>query len=156
MKAALEASPHRSAQLLADVLPDDLNRDAFNAGPRKLSSAMTRLRCGVSRLAADAHHLGLAASPACACGHDTECREHYLLHCPLWTTQRDALWARLADRNVIGLELPCSAETLLGAANVVKGRSDRRHIALAVQEFVRTTGRFENSNAAASAEAPPP
>lgn len=59
--------------------------------PRRLVSILTQLRSGCSPLNGDRYRRKLHETPACACGALWESRRHYLLECPLYTTQRRAL-----------------------------------------------------------------
>ena len=106
---------------------------------------MTQLRLGCSRLQADQHYRRLADAPTCPLcdtGED-ECRDHYLLRCPRWATERQQLWDDLAALNVTGLQLPCACPTLLGGQEEkAANKSQRRGILAATMSFVRKTGRL--------------
>ena len=68
---------------------------SFHSSGTKLGNIIhTHLRLNMSIL--NAHLFSInhpsAPSPACACGHKTENTRHIILHCPLYTTQREELF----------------------------------------------------------------
>ena len=123
--AELASDQNRSAQLLREVKPTTARWKHLELGDRWSSTQLTRLRLGCSRLNADAHHRKLApaaACPHCASGAD-ETREHYLLDCPRWGHERAELWLEVAQLEIRGLQLPCSAAVLLGSTAATRNRS---------------------------------
>ena len=56
----------------------------------------TKLRLNVSKLNAHLFSLQRTDSPSCSCGHPLENTRHFLLKCPLYTTQRETLFLTLS------------------------------------------------------------
>ena len=96
------------------------------------------------RLNADAHYRNLvpaATCPHCTTGAD-ETREHYLLDCPCWGHERAELWLEVAQLEIRGLQLPCSAAVLLGSTAATRNRSQLEGLARATGRFLTRTGRL--------------
>ena len=69
-------------------------------GKRETCREVTRLRLGWNMLADTQRRLGKGTGKCAYCGHHTEDREHFLLHCLEWLPQRDELVVALVDGGV--------------------------------------------------------
>ena len=58
---------------------------------------MTRLRVGRSYLNSHAFAVGRASTPTCICHHPNETTRHYLLHCFLFTIERQSLFDQVTQ-----------------------------------------------------------
>ena len=74
--------------------------DLYNYGPRETALKLAQLRMKCSKLNAHLLALHVIESAECSCGHDCEDTNHYLLHCPLYITERDTLLAKLQPLNL--------------------------------------------------------
>ena len=63
-----------------------------------IKHAQLRMKC--SNLNAHVFALHVIESPSCACGHNFEDSDHYLLHCPLFMVQRHHLLQTLNAMNI--------------------------------------------------------
>ena len=61
----------------------------FNYGERNINIICAQLRMKCSNLHKHLYDLHVVDSPACACGHNVEDVNHYLLVCPLYELCRD-------------------------------------------------------------------
>jgi len=95
----------------------------------------TRIRNCCSNLNADLHRNNLSGSPNCRCGQTIENAEHYLLQCLQFTTQRIRMFH--ATRPFHSL----SAHALLFGKSSLSDE-DNLTIFIAVQNFIKDTGRF--------------
>ena len=67
----------------------------FYYGNRETSVKVAQLRMGCSKLNAHLKELHVVDSEACACGHNVEDTNHYLLQCPLYVNERNRFIMKL-------------------------------------------------------------
>ena len=60
----------------------------YYLGNRKEQIIHCRLRLGMSDLKHDMYNRHIVNDPSCTCSFPQETAEHFLLHCPIYTTQR--------------------------------------------------------------------
>ena len=75
----------------------------FFEGNREVNIKHAQLRMKCSKLNYHLFLLHVTDSPACPCGFDTEDANHYLLHCPLYLVERQAMWQSVS--NVINIDV---------------------------------------------------
>jgi len=100
----------------------------YNRIPNRNTCAKTiQMRTGHCGLNKYLHRFGIADSPNCECGCGQETVEHFLLECPLFIEQRNAL------RNKVG-NGRMRTDALLGDWQIIV-----EHTGL----FIKNTGRFD-------------
>ena len=62
---------------------------------------------GCSKLNAHLKELHVVESAACACGHDVEDANHYLLHCPLYVIDRNLFLVKINNIGTCNVNAPC-------------------------------------------------
>ena len=67
----------------------------FAYGSKLGNKLLTRLRVGRSYLNSNAFAVGRAATPICTCHYPNETTRHYLLHCFLYTNERQFLFEQV-------------------------------------------------------------
>ena len=108
----------------------------YNVGERKEQILQCQLRVGNANLNANLHAKGMSLTPSCECGFHTETTDHYLLWCTQYDDERTTLLDTLSDMEDI------TSELLLRGNNDLSDKANTE-IFLAVQEFIKSTGRFE-------------
>ena len=121
----------------------------FYFGNRFPNVLHTRLRLGSSTLNSHLFKVGRAESCSCSCANPSETPKHYLLECPNYSTQRDALLVQIRDLLAPGTHrtLIMNLDTNYFFNLLLRGsteNSDHVNITLfaAIQEFIISTGRF--------------
>ena len=69
----------------------------YNYGERAINIICAQLRMKCSNLKGHLYCLHVIDSPMCACGHDMEDCNHYLLHCPLYHIERNIMFNSLLN-----------------------------------------------------------
>ena len=113
-------------------------------GSKRGNTLHTQLRLGNSDLNAHLFKLQKHPHPHCQCGHRTESTTHFMLHCPLYTTQRQNLFHNLSlvlGINFTHLTPTEQHETLLQGTNTnTLGCS--REVAFLFQKYIFDSKRF--------------
>ncbi|GAA5992240.1 hypothetical protein JCM11641_001276 [Rhodosporidiobolus odoratus] len=91
---------------------------------RPHATLLTRLRTDFSHLAHPLHRSKLHPTGLCECG-DQETREHFFLHCPLYSSQRSTLLSSLPTRHLPPLSSLLSSEAFLPAVLTYISSTDR-------------------------------
>ena len=86
----------------------------FYWGKRETSVKHAQLRMRCSKLNAHLFNLHVVDSSSCNCGHLVEDTNHYLLHCPLYTLERNILFNNL---NLLGCDIITSKTMLNGLSS---------------------------------------
>ena len=83
-------------------------------------------------------HIHVIESPFCSCGHPRENNKHFLLDCPLYINERNAMMQALQSinfdptlHNILQGNSECSEETNTQAFTII-------------QKFLKDTGRFDS------------
>ena len=108
----------------------------FFHGERKLQILHTRIRTNCSSLNYDLHSKNMSDSPMCACGL-LENAKHYLLHCTIYTRQREVMIQSISRLSVVTLSILLKGDDRL---------TMRQNCCIfdAVHEFIRASKRFNN------------
>ncbi|GAA5993688.1 hypothetical protein JCM11641_003029 [Rhodosporidiobolus odoratus] len=104
--------------------PSSAFRRRLRALPRPLASLITRLRTDFSSLAHPMYRARLHPNGLCECG-EQETREHFFIHCPLYTSQRGALLSSLPTRHLPPLSSLLSSAAFLPAVLTYVNATDR-------------------------------
>jgi hypothetical protein len=108
----------------------------YNEGERKYQVYHCQLRVRNANLNDNLYAKGMADSPECTCGQTEETTEHYLLNCPMFTEERRNMMAKIPRGMIVTPELLTHGNRDLSSAINSK-------IALAVQEYLKETTRFD-------------
>lgn len=108
----------------------------FFDGDRTYQIYHARLRNRCSNLNADLFYNKLRESPNCDCGFSHEHAEHFLFNCPLYLIQRIKLFTETRRFHPLNTN-----KLLFGIEN--NNNDDNSYIFLKVQEFIKSTKRFE-------------
>ena len=103
---------------------------------RSVESALTRLRIGHVGLNQHLFRMHMTEEPLCECG-DIESREHFLLHCVIYSQQRQLLVAELRKLSV---NMPITVKLLLGGEDLPSRLQSR--IVHCTGKFLINTGRL--------------
>ena len=118
----------------------------FNCHNPKRIKFITRLRLGLSLLPEHnfKHSFQDSFNPFCSCRLDIESSAHYLLHCPMYMTERSTLLNTIEniDNNLLNLCEPVLIETLLIGNNSFDTNANP-NVHNAAIEYVLSTKRFE-------------
>ena len=109
--------------------------ELFYIGSRKTNILHAKLRMGCSQLNQDMHRIGIANSPACACGAQIENAFHYFFECGKYIAERDILHFKIISM------APFTLHTLL-FGNPKCTKAENRIIFESTQMFILTTSRF--------------
>ena len=115
---------------------------------------ITRLRLGLSHLNEHKfrHCFNDGVNAICACGHDVETTEHYLLRCHIFSNNRFKLFENLkkCEPNFLNLSAKDKVQFLLYGSQTTNSESNNQEILKNVIAFIKATGRFDrpliNSN----------
>jgi hypothetical protein len=101
------------------TVPDNsqLMNKLFLEGQREVNVKHAQLRMQCSKLNAHLFALHVIDSPDCSCGNNYEDCQHYLLHCPLFTVERQKMFQSLSA--VVDLQT-VDVHVLLSGSNTVK------------------------------------
>ena len=77
-------------------------------------------------------------SPACACGHNVEDVNHYLLVCPMYQTMRDDMMQSLSL--IVPLDLICVESLLFGLEYL--SLTENLKVLHSLHIFIKDTARF--------------
>ena len=110
----------------------------FNYGERWANIICAQLRMECSNLNAHLHLLHVIDSPACACGHDMEDCNHYLLHCPLYQTMRNVMTHEIS---IIVPNKDIDVKSLLYGYNECS-LEDNMKVLQTVHKYLMSTARF--------------
>ena len=95
-----------------------------------------RLRMGCSSLNGDlCFNLHVIDSPQCICGHNIENACHYLLHCPLYVTERESML--LSVSVITNVTLEC---LLFGSSTLCQDQNEK--VFQAVHKYIVASKRF--------------
>ena len=103
----------------------------------------TQLRLGNSDLNAHLYQIQKHPHPHCQCGHKTETTTHFILHCPLYAPQRQALFQNISAElsiNFTHFTTTRQCEILLHGTNI--SPSSSRRVAEFFQKFISDSKRF--------------
>ena len=118
----------------------------FNCYNPKGIKFITRLRLGLSHLCEHKfkHSFQDSLSPFCSCGLDTESTAHFLLHCPMYTTERHTLLSTIKniDNNLLHLCEPVLIRTLLFGSNSFDTNANTNILNASV-EYIVSSKRFD-------------
>ena len=118
----------------------------FNCHNPKGIKFITRLRLGLSHLREHKfkHSFQDSLNPFCSCGLDIESTAHFLLHCPMYITERHTLLSTIKniDNNLLHLCEPVLIRTLLFGSNSFDTNANT-NVLNATIEYVLSTKRFE-------------
>ena len=83
-------------------------------------------------------------NPFCSCGLDIEPNVHFLLHCPIYTTERRTLLSTIenTDSNLLDLCEPVLIRTLLFGSNSFDTNANT-NVLNATIEYILSTKRFD-------------
>ena len=130
-----------SLQLFKSKISKDTKKhppDWYYHGERRLSLLHARMRMLCSPLNDHLHsHIHVLDSPQCPCGHARETSKHFLMDCPLYAIEREALIDTLEGGN-----FPFTIQNLLFGSPKQSPESNRRAFE-AVQNFIKNTTRFD-------------
>ena len=96
--------PNRSVEYCNKLNEYEPNK-LFFEGSREVNIKHAQLRMKCSKLNYHLFLLHVAESPACSCGFDTEDANHYLLQCPLYLVERQALLQSVSNVNYIDVNI---------------------------------------------------
>ena len=116
---------------LNEYKPNEL----FFEGTREVNIKHAQLRMKCSKLNYHLFLLHVTDSSACPCGFDTEDANHYLLQCPLYLVERQAMLLSLSNVNNIDVNI-----LLYGAKNL--DFKANQLIFAAVHKYISTTKRL--------------
>ena len=74
------------------VKPLAKGNELYNGFTKEANIAHAQLRMQCSNLNGHLHNLHVIDSPKCSCSYKCENSNHYLFHCPLYTTERGKCW----------------------------------------------------------------
>ena len=117
---------------LSRIKPGVAKSLVFLEGSRAEQTVLARLRLGHCGLAASTSRWSPLFSRICECGCEEETVAHFLLRCPLYSTERGYLMSAVKK---IFDGVP-TEEILLGAGGIAIEAEDRRSISTAVHKFV--------------------
>ena len=115
----------------------------YTLGTKLGNTLHTQLRLGMSRLNAHQYAIQKITDPACACGHNQENTNHFILDCPLFTPARTHLFRETS------LHLKVDFQTLTNTMKInilLFGLNTREASASLVshefQKYLQHTNRF--------------
>ena len=113
-------------------------------GSKRLSRRITQLRLGWNPLEATRARQQQSDGQCTYCDGGREDREHYLLQCPKWKSQRALLAEALRNTGISLPRVPSeAAKLLLGGAKL--RQSKQAAVQYALGDFIAGTRRFEES-----------
>ena len=122
---------------LVDLLMPPSPPPYFFFGTLGSNNLHTKLRVNVSNLNAHLFSLQKVDSPSCSCGYPSENTKHFLLICPLYRTQREALFQTLSSAlNTDFSTIPSSAQLEILLFGKQLGHGLDSVVATAVQRFL--------------------
>ena len=118
----------------------------FNCHNPKGIKFITRLRLGLSHLREHKfkHSFQDSLNSFCSCGLDIESTAHFLLHCPMYITERHTLLSTIKniDNNLLHFCEPVLIRTLLFGSNSFDTDANT-NIINATIEYILSTKRFD-------------
>ena len=118
----------------------------FNYHNPKGLKFITRLRLGLSHLRQHKfkHSFQDSLNVFCSCGLDIESTAHFLLHCPMYITERHTLLSTIKniDNNLLHLCEPVLIRTLLFGSNSFDTDANT-NVLNATIEYILSTKRFD-------------
>ena len=118
----------------------------FNCHNLKGIKFITRLWLGLSHLREHKfkHSFQDSLNPFCSCGLDIESTAHFLLHCPMYITERHTLLSTIKniDNNLLHLCEPVLIRTLLFGSNSFDADANT-NVHSATIEYILSTKRFD-------------
>ena len=128
---------HRNIKDLKDESKFDSNV-LFNYGKRGVNIICAQLRMKCSNLHKHLYDLHVINSPACACGHNVEDVNHYLLECPLYMPMRNVLFQAVSL--IVSVNHVNAQILLFGAENLAI--TDNLKLVDALHNYITSTARF--------------
>ena len=114
----------------------------FSVGDRFTQTVLAQLRFGHSDLRAHQARFD-NSSPMCSCGNAPETTAHFLLHCPLFDSQRHPLERKL--ENLLPPDKHISESLLLGSSQHTLSPELYSKICTLLGQYVRKTRRFAST-----------
>ena len=133
-----EIKPVESYNTFADKITRKIETPIwYLIGERTTNMWHARMRMKCSPLNDDLHsHIHVVDTPGCSCGYRRETSKHFLLDCPLYTDERDAMLSELAllgfkplVKNLLFGDTTYSVETNCKAFTII-------------QNYLKSTKRF--------------
>ena len=115
----------------------------YSLGSKKENYLLTRLRLGMSNLNSHLFSVQAVPSPNCICGNTRESTAHYLLHCPRYHTERQALindLTQVTNKNIENCNTSEKLNIILYSENLDDTRS--RSVARCIFKYIKQTKRF--------------
>ena len=104
--AATDPNSAQPVALLHRAASDGGRAPTWEGLTRKEATTLTQLRLNRAPfLEHTRHRWGLSDSPICRCGEADETTAHYLLHCPIWETQRRTTFGTDRELSILQFEM---------------------------------------------------
>ena len=115
----------------------------YTLGTKLGNTLHTQLRVGMSRLNAHQYTIQKNTDPACACGHKHENTNHFILDCPLFTSERTDLFTKMSLQLNIDITKLTNATKLNILLFGHKTSKDKQvFLSEHFQKFLQSTGRL--------------
>ena len=116
----------------------------FAYGPKLGNKLLTRLRVGRSYLNSHSFSIGKTPSPECKCHHPNETIMHYIMHCFLYTIERQSLFVQIAQvvPNFSNLPQYKQLDLLLNGYSNPDYHDENIEITKLIQKYILSSKRF--------------